>query len=278
MTAPPSDRGGLLVVSAHPDDEVLLAGGTLAAIAAAGIPTAVVCFTRGELGPIADPALATSETLGRVRVHELEASCAALGVGWVKCFSLQDGALAWCDSAAIVRRLERILSLRRPNAVVTFGEDGLYWHADHIATHRFTRRAVRRLAVYRGTISCRDPEGPPDLYRAIWPTEVSCALVRELEARGLPHDLWGLAPEEFGVGDEHRQGELVLDVRRFAHRKLRALRCHRTQLDSDHAMRALPDELAEPLLGFERFALLHAGRGGGGAGWLERTLGTVAVG
>ena len=55
MSAARTETGGLLVVAAHPDDEVLIAGGTLAACAEAGHPTAVVCLTRGEQGPISDP-------------------------------------------------------------------------------------------------------------------------------------------------------------------------------------------------------------------------------
>lgn len=264
MSGPPSITGGLLVVAAHPDDEVLLAGGTLAASAAAALPTTVVCLTRGELGPIADPALASRETLAAVRLAELEASCAELGVGWVKCYRRQDGHLPWADGAAIVRQLERILRVRRPSAVITFGEDGLYWHPDHIATYRFTLRAVKRV----------DPR--PAVYRAVWPKALSRELVDELERRGLPTDLWGLGPEDFGVDDEDRVGEIVVDVRRFATRKLRALRRHRTQLDRDHALAALPEEIAERFFGLERFVPLLIGSAVDG--WLERSLGGASVG
>jgi LmbE family N-acetylglucosaminyl deacetylase len=70
---------GLLVVTSHPDDEVLIAGGTLALCAAAGIETAVVCLTRGEQGPISEPSLATRGELATVRTRELGAACAELG-------------------------------------------------------------------------------------------------------------------------------------------------------------------------------------------------------
>ena len=83
--------GGLLVIGAHPDDEVLLAGGTLAACAAAGLQTGVACLTRGELGPIADAALATRPTLGAVRLGELRVACAELGASFVKCWRRPDG-------------------------------------------------------------------------------------------------------------------------------------------------------------------------------------------
>lgn len=233
--------GGLLVVTSHPDDEVLIAGGTLAACADRGLPTAVVCLTRGENGPIADPALATRETLAAVRLDELRAACAELGVQWVKCYRRQDGNLAWCDGAAVVRQLLGVIERLQPAAVITFGEDGLYYHPDHIATFRLTRRAIARAGK------------PPALYRSVWPPELMAELVEEMARRGLPAGLWDMAPEEFGA--EELEGAFSLDLRVHAPRKLRALRCHRTQLGPGHAFSALPDDLAERFLGTELFAL-----------------------
>lgn len=249
--------GGLLVVTAHPDDEVLIAGGTLAACAEAGQPTGVVCLTRGEQGPIASHTLATPETLGRVRVAELGAACAELGVDWVKCYRREDGNLRWSDGTAIARQLEAIIRTRRPDAVITFGEDGLYHHPDHIAAYRFTCRALKRLAQ------------PPELYRSVWPPELMTQLVSELEQRGLPSDLWDLAPEDFGSEDE--DGCFSLDVRPFAERKLRALRAHRTQLSDEHALAAIEPDLVERFLGVEWFAAVEVGAAG--QGWLQAVVG-----
>lgn len=234
---------GLLVVTSHPDDEVLIAGGTLALCAAAGIETAVVCLTRGEHGPISDPSLATRAELPAVRTRELHAACSELGVGWVRCYRRQDGNLRWSDAGGIVGQLARVFEARRPESVITFGEDGLYWHPDHIATFEFTRRAVARVG------------GHVTLYRSVWPETLMPELVAELRARGLPDDLWELAAGDFG--GESDEGTLVVDVRSVLGRKLRALRCHRTQLAPEHAFAALPDDLAERFLGFERFARVY---------------------
>lgn len=249
--------GGLLVVTAHPDDEVLIAGGTLAAGAAAGYPTAVVCLTRGEQGPISDAALASRENLAQVRLAELRAACAELSVEWVKCYRRQDGNLTWSDGPAIVRQLAAILEERRPHAMITFGEDGLYYHPDHIATYRFTLRAARRMA------------DPPAMYRAVLPPGLMPELVAELERRGLPADLWDLDPEDFG-SDDH-EGSFPLDVRRFVPQKLRALLAHRTQIPSEHALAVLDDELAQRFLGREWFAEVDIGKGN--RGWLQEALG-----
>ena len=69
--------------------------GTLALLAARGHPVHVVCATRGEHGPISDPALATRETLSAVREQELRASCAALGVGAPRFLDLPDAGVDW---------------------------------------------------------------------------------------------------------------------------------------------------------------------------------------
>jgi N-acetyl-1-D-myo-inositol-2-amino-2-deoxy-alpha-D-glucopyranoside deacetylase len=250
-----------LVVGAHPDDEVLIAGGALAACAAAGFPTAVVCLTRGEQGPISDPELADRDNLCQVRLRELEDACAELGVEWARSYRHEDGNLLWSDGASgIVAQLARIVSERRPDAMITFGEDGLYYHPDHIAAFRLTCRALQR---------CAPPR--PVLYRSVWPQELMPDLVAEMTLRGLPSGLWGLEPEDFGA--EERDGEVVLDVRPFAARKLRALRCHRTQLSSDHAFAALPRDLCERFLGLERFVQVPVGAESIERDWLVDALG-----
>ncbi len=70
----------LMAAFAHPDDEAFGSGGMLAGCAANNVPVALVCATRGEAGEIADPALATLDTLAEVRESELRCACQALGV------------------------------------------------------------------------------------------------------------------------------------------------------------------------------------------------------
>jgi len=245
---------GLLVIGAHPDDEVLLAGGTLAACAAAGLEAGVVCLTRGELGAIADPALATRERLADVRLGELRASCEELGATLVKCWRRPDGSLPWSDRSAIVRQLSGVFDAHRPEAVITFGEEGIYHHPDHIVTYELVRRAVER-ARHR-----------PALYRSVWPRQVMRSFGVELRARGLSDDMWELAPEHFGTDD--LDGSFAIDVRPFVERKLAALRAHRTQVPDHHALAALDQRLAERFLGTEWFAAMNRT-----SDWLYRTLG-----
>jgi LmbE family N-acetylglucosaminyl deacetylase len=249
-------HGRLLAVFAHPDDESLVAGGTLAACAAAGVEVRVVSVTRGEAGPIADPALATRRSLGDVRAGELRAAAAALGFGAVECLDYPDGELSRSDPERLRGDLARLIRDWRPDAILTFGPEGLYWHRDHIAVHDTTAAALDVLA----------GEGlAPRLYHATWPHGMAGALVAAMAGLGRPADLWGLYPADFGVPAEAIT--TVVDVRPFLAAKLRALRCHRTQLPPDHLLRVIPDDLAREFLGREYFVL--ARRRGDEADWLE---------
>jgi LmbE family N-acetylglucosaminyl deacetylase len=245
----------VLAVFAHPDDEVLCAAGTLALCAARGDDVTLVCATRGEYGPIADPSLATPETLAQVREAELRASCAALGVRHVELLGLPDGGVSWAAGEqntlpALVRRIRRL----RPRVVVTFGPDGLYGHADHVAVGALTAEA-RRLAA---DPSFHVPDAPalaayhvPRLFMAVWTGELVRQLLAATTERGRAAQLWDLTAEQFALDASAITGSV--DVRAVLERKLRALHSHRTQLTRDHALSMLSGELAQRFLGVEHF-------------------------
>jgi LmbE family N-acetylglucosaminyl deacetylase len=124
----------LLAVLAHPDDESLGFGGTLARYAAEGVETYLVTATRGErgrfgsLGKGGDP-----DEVGRAREAELRAAAAVLGIRDVTVLGYPDGALDQVEATtaifAVVSHIRRI----QPDVVVTFGPEGAYGHPDHIA-------------------------------------------------------------------------------------------------------------------------------------------------
>jgi LmbE family N-acetylglucosaminyl deacetylase len=217
----------VLAVFAHPDDESLLAGGTLAACAAAGLRVGVVSMTRGELG-----GAAYGSDLGAVRERELIDAAAALGSTWARCLDLPDGELGSVDPDRALQALGA-LGQCEPRALLTFSADGLYWHPDHIAVHEIVRRVFPHERIFEFS----------------WPPGLLAEVVDELRRRGLPSDVWGLDPGAFGAP----AGAIVreLDVSGFLDAKLRALRCHRSQLLSGHALTELPHDLAERLLGRE---------------------------
>ena len=88
----------VLAVFAHPDDEALACGGTLARLAAAGARVVIVCASRGELGSVSDPALVSGGDVGSARVGELAASARVLGAAEVVQLAHPDGTLRWADA------------------------------------------------------------------------------------------------------------------------------------------------------------------------------------
>lgn len=127
----------LLIVLAHPDDESFAMGGTLAKYAAQGVKVTLVCATRGEAGI----AGLTPDETAQVRTRELEAAATALGLADVRFLGYLDGQLATANPTTVVGQLVDILRAVQPQAVITFGPDGISGHPDHRAIHRFATTA-----------------------------------------------------------------------------------------------------------------------------------------
>jgi LmbE family N-acetylglucosaminyl deacetylase len=136
-----------MCVLAHPDDESLGTGGTLAKYAAEGVETYLVTATRGERGRFGmSPERPCDAVVGQTRETELRAAAAELGVREVVVLGYPDGSVDSVPPAlaqnAIAEQLRRI----KPQVVVTFGADGAYGHPDHIAVSQLTTAAVVRAA------------------------------------------------------------------------------------------------------------------------------------
>jgi LmbE family N-acetylglucosaminyl deacetylase len=132
-----------MAVLAHPDDESLGVGGTLARYAREGVETFVVTATRGQRGRYASgPDHPGPDALGRIREAELRAAARALGVCEVRLLDYPDADLDRADSAEAVARIVAMLRRVRPQVVITFDPFGAYGHPDHIAICQFTTAAV----------------------------------------------------------------------------------------------------------------------------------------
>ena len=233
----------ILVVLAHPDDEALACGGTVARAADAGARVVLVCASRGELGSISDPALVPDGDLGRVRALELGASAAVLGAAEVLVLDHGDGFLRWPVTSAFDEELLTMLACYQPAAVITFDSDGLYWHGDHIGIHERTTRAVAAMGA----------QAPP-LYYVTMASGVMRAVTEYAHARGgAPPEagLWGVSPDAFG--DASPTPSFRVDVRDWIGRKLSALRCHRSQLGAGSPFAWIDEADARRWLGFELF-------------------------
>jgi len=133
----------LMAVLAHPDDESLGVGGTLAKYAAEGVETFLVTATRGERGwrgdPAADPGLAA---FGQRREAELLSAAQILGLREVHFLDYIDGDLDQADPAGAIGQIAAHMRRVRPQVVLTFGPEGAYGHPDHMAISQFTLAAV----------------------------------------------------------------------------------------------------------------------------------------
>jgi LmbE family N-acetylglucosaminyl deacetylase len=233
----------VLAVFAHPDDESLACGGTLARLADAGVRVVLICGSHGESGSISDPALVPEGDLGSVRARELREAAAVLGITEVILEDHPDGDLRWVHVPEFHAQIVAALQRYRPDAVITFAEDGLYWHLDHIGVHERTYTAVKSLGA----------DAPP-LYYVTMPKGVMREVVEAAQAKGgAPPDssFWGIEPDAFG--DSAVPPTFSIDVREWVPRKLAALRCHRTQMGTNNPIAWIDEDEARRWLGIEYF-------------------------
>lgn len=242
----------LVCFHAHPDDESIAMGGTIAQAAADGHDVALVFATRGECGEVADGFLDDGETLGDRRTLEVAASAAALGIDEVHFLDYRDSGMEgtatnddprcfWqADVEAASRRLADILVDRGCDVLTVYDDHGGYGHPDHIQVHRVGVRAAEiagTARVYESTMN-RDH------------------IRRMIEgAREMGLDM-GDAPD---VGDDAAFGSpeevitTTVDVREWVTVKRASMRAHASQISESDMFMQMPDEVFRDVFGWEFF-------------------------
>ncbi|NJN80187.1 MAG: PIG-L family deacetylase [Anaerolineales bacterium] len=133
----------LLAVFAHPDDESMGLGGTIAKYSAQGVETHLVCASRGERGwagePKQNPGL---KRLGEIRTKELENAVKILGMKSLSFLDYIDGDVDKANHSQAISKIVTHIRKIKPQVVVTFAGDGAYGHPDHIAISQFTTAAI----------------------------------------------------------------------------------------------------------------------------------------
>ncbi len=262
-------RSTLLVALAHPDDETFGVGGVMARAADEGHRVVIVCATRGEAGEIADPSLATPETLGEVREEELRSAARALGVTDVRFLGHRDSGMAGtpenqhpaallnADPEVVVGQLVAVMREVRPDVVVTFEPGGIYGHPDHVTISERATAAVEAAGDVTRWPEAGKPHRVPRLYYVALPRSVLREFRSAAEAAGVQ---WGLADAmqiEQAVDD--KDIDAALDVTPWIARKKAAVAAHATQLGT---MQKMPEGFTERMFSREWFVLARGERDG----------------
>lgn len=282
---------GLLFVHAHPDDETITTGATMALYAARGVPVSLVTCTRGERGEVIPPGLAHlaaevagdgGDALAAHRERELATAMAALGVEdhrflgdgppgrpprarWRDSGMALDAggsvvlpgdappdAFALADPDDAARLLADVIGELRPAAVVTYDPGGGYGHPDHVRTHQVTMRAVE-LAAGAWVV--------PRTFWVVLPQSLArrrAAVLEQATARGenpyLPVPP-GPTPSMVVPDD---QVDVVVDAGAFTAAKAAALAAHATQVEVSGGFYALSNRIGQVVSGSEYFHLVRS--------------------
>jgi LmbE family N-acetylglucosaminyl deacetylase len=143
----------ILVFFAHPDDETMFLGGTLAFLAGSGAEIHYLCATRGEGGEMGDPPVCTRDELGKVRENELHCAVEALGGKSVQFLDYLDPTVGpnnelypfSDDLNQVVTEISQYISRIKPQIILTHGAGGEYGHPSHIQAHQAMMSALSEL-------------------------------------------------------------------------------------------------------------------------------------
>lgn len=273
----------LLLVHAHPDDETIGSGATMARYAAAGAHVTLVTCTRGEEGEIlveehAHRAADREDTLGEHREVELAAAMAELGVtdhrflghagkyrdsGMMGLPDNDDPAAFWqADLLAAATDLVPVIREVRPQVLVTYDDFGGYGHPDHIQAHRVAMYA----SLLAAAPSFRTDLGPAwDIAKIYW-TAFPKSVVREgiaaLREMGEEAGFAAMDPDDIPFACDDDLVTTVIDAQEFIDAKVAAMRAHATQISVEDGFFALSNMLGSRALGIEFFRRVRGEAGG----------------
>jgi LmbE family N-acetylglucosaminyl deacetylase len=242
-------RASLLVVVAHPDDEIFH-GGVLAHLSERGVRVTLACATDGEAGR-PHPSIGPVDDLGALRAEELRQSCATLGIEPPILLKFHDSArserqrhndphaLANVNMLDVEASIRGLIANVKPQVIVTFDPHGVYYHPDHLAVHRATTAAFFSSGVLGA-------DAPRRLFYSTMASDVFRGLAAATQGRGivdgLDADVFGTAPATIAVS---------FDAQRYLDRKYLALTAHRSAFGvTPEMLKDPPDDAARMLRAF----------------------------
>ena len=260
----------LLLVHAHPDDETINNGVTMAKYVAQGIGVTLVTCTRGEEGEVLVPELehlasSREDKLGPHREIELRDAMVALGVTDFR--FLGAPTKQWRDSGMMgsepnnrtdnfwnadideaAESLVAVILEIKPHVMVTYDEIGGYGHPDHIQAHRVAMRAAE-LARERGW----------NIQKIYWNTIPRSIIEQGIEAmKGTGNQFFGVEKaEDFPFAQPDELVTTVINGEEYVEKKMAAMRAHPTQIAVDGPFFALSDNLGFKVWGLEFYRLVY---------------------
>ena len=268
----------LLLVHAHPDDETIGSGATMAKYVANGDKVTLVTCTLGEEGEVLVPELAhlaagNDDALGQHRITELGNAMAALGVtDW----RLLGGPGAYRDSGMIgtppndrtdcfwradlleaARHLVAVIRDEQPHVLVTYDDFGGYGHPDHIQAHRVAMYAASLAAAPSFAPELGQAWSISKIYWTAFPRSVMRTGIEALQAMGEDTGFAAQDPDDLPFVCDDDLVTTVIDGTEFVASKMQALAAHATQISMDSGFFALSNNLGSQVMGIEYFRLVH---------------------
>jgi LmbE family N-acetylglucosaminyl deacetylase len=245
----------LLLVHAHPDDESVSTGGVMMKARADGRRVVLVTATRGEVGEIHNMDEATTRPrLGEVRTEEMHRAARILGLDRGEFLGYRDSGMAGTadnenpksfhksDLAEAAAKVAAIMREEKPDVVITYPEDGIYRHPDHVKAHHVTNAALDLL----------DKEGwrPRKLYYMAIPRSLMKSFMEQIPEDQRRNDIGSMIA---GTPDELVTTKV--DVGEFVDRKREAFSAHVSQNDPNSWFATMADQIYRLAFGTEYYQL-----------------------
>ena len=256
----------VLLVHAHPDDETINNGATMAMYAALGASVTLVTCTRGEEGEVLIPELAhlaasATDSLGQHRITELALAMKELGVTDHR--FLGEGVKLYRDSGMMGTEpnnrpdvfwqadldeaadlLVQVINEVKPHVLITYDEFGGYGHPDHIQAHRVAMRAAEK-----------SDWDIPKIYWNVMPVSV---IQEGIDAmKGIDSDFWGAEKaEDLPFAKDDSFVHALVDGNAFVEKKMNAMKAHSTQIAVDGPFFALSNNVGLQVWGNEYYTLV----------------------
>ncbi len=282
MSTPEAERR-MLLVHAHPDDETIANGATMARYAAEGAHVTLVTCTLGEEGEVLVPDLAhlasdREDGLGKHRIGELKAAMAELGVADHRFLggpgryrdtgmayddqgravpppSIRPGTFWLADLREAADELVGVIREIRPQVLVTYDEQGAYGHPDHVQAHRVATYGAALAAAPSYRVDLGAAWDVPKVYWNAMPRGVLEQGISAMREAG--SDFLGVESADdlpFAVPDELVSTRV--EATEYAERKMAAMRAYPTQITVDGPFFALSNQLGQQIWGVEHYRLV----------------------